>query len=86
MLCDGFRRNRTSLGAAQAPRGDRSIPGIFMVQPNHHVDALRKEPWPQLLMLLGQSGERLMMDLLIDCAVFTPVHAGTNNFCQISGQ
>ncbi|KAI5866585.1 hypothetical protein GGS23DRAFT_278248 [Durotheca rogersii] len=46
---------------------------------------LKAPPWPQLLALMGDSGERIMIDLLLDCAVFVPLKAGTNNFCQISG-
>ncbi|RYP54201.1 hypothetical protein DL768_000980 [Monosporascus sp. mg162] len=33
-----------------------------------------------------QSGERIMIDLLLDCAIFVPVNAGTNNYSQISGK
>ncbi|KAI2468812.1 hypothetical protein F4781DRAFT_251638 [Annulohypoxylon bovei var. microspora] len=35
---------------------------------------------------MGESGERIMMDLLLDCAIFIAVEAGANNFCQISGK
>ncbi|RYO73581.1 hypothetical protein DL764_010545 [Monosporascus ibericus] len=86
LLCDGFRRNRGSGPPRQACNDERNIPGLFALHPNPHVDTLKRVPWPQLLLLLGQSGERIMMDLLLDCAIFVPVNAGTNNYCQISGK
>ncbi|KAI0914866.1 hypothetical protein F4823DRAFT_571869 [Ustulina deusta] len=71
MLCDGFRRN----GGL----------GLRTVRPNPYVEALQQPPWPQLLALLGESGDRIMIDLLLDGAIFVSVDAGTNNVCQISG-
>ncbi|KAI0141095.1 hypothetical protein F4776DRAFT_614090 [Hypoxylon sp. NC0597] len=47
---------------------------------------LKQQPWPQLLSLMGESGERIMLDLLLDCAIFVPLKAGANNLCQISGE
>ncbi|KAI1118795.1 hypothetical protein F5Y14DRAFT_180447 [Nemania sp. NC0429] len=71
LLCDGFRRN----GAF----------GLRAVRPNPYVESLQQSPWPQLLALLGESGERIMIGLLLDCAIFTFVDTGANNVCQISG-
>ncbi|CAJ2501650.1 Uu.00g045030.m01.CDS01 [Anthostomella pinea] len=72
LLCDGFRR-------------DRGL-GLRAIRPNPHVETLQHAPWPQLLALLGEAGDRIMIDLLLDCAIFVSVAAGVNNFCQISGQ
>lgn len=72
LLCDGFRR-------------DGSL-GLRAVRPNHYVEALQQPPWPQLLALLGESGDRIMIDLLLDCAIFEPLSVGINNVCQISGK
>ncbi|KAI1760461.1 hypothetical protein GGR53DRAFT_509611 [Hypoxylon sp. FL1150] len=72
LLCDGYSRNRGL--------------GLRPIRPNPHVEMLKESPWPQLLALMGESGERIMIDLLVDCAVFIPVKAGANNFCQISGK
>ncbi|XP_014554463.1 hypothetical protein COCVIDRAFT_104862, partial [Bipolaris victoriae FI3] len=33
----------------------------------------------------GQSGDRIMMDLLLDCAIFLPVEANMGNYYQLSG-
>lgn len=86
LLCDGFRRNRGFGPPGQVQNGERNIPGLFALRANPHVERLKQEPWPQLMLLLGQSGERIMMDLLLDCAMFLPVNAGTNNYVQISGK
>ncbi|KAI1368000.1 hypothetical protein F5Y08DRAFT_20053 [Xylaria arbuscula] len=72
ILCNGFRRN----GAL----------GLRTVRPNHYVEALQQPPWPQVLALLGDSGERIMIDLLLDGAIFVSVGTGTNNICQMSGK
>ncbi|KAI1498263.1 hypothetical protein F5X99DRAFT_336353 [Biscogniauxia marginata] len=72
LLCDGYRRSGRL--------------GLRAVRPNSHVEALQRPPWPQLLALLGESGDRIMIDLLLDCAIFVSVNGGVNNFCQISGR
>lgn len=84
ILCDGFRRQ-----AGPAPQGDSAaastIPHLYSVYPNQHVQALKASPWPQLLMLLGREGERIMLDLLLDCAVFGSVKSGKGNLYQLAG-
>ncbi|KAI0136574.1 hypothetical protein BJ170DRAFT_18292 [Xylariales sp. AK1849] len=86
LLCDGFRRDPNFAGH-QLPVGNQqpTIPGIFSLYPNPQVEALKQAPWPQLLKLIGKCGDRIMMDLLVDCAVFVSVKAGQGNYCQISG-
>lgn len=98
MLCDGFRKSTVSrpLPHLQKPQGpgpgpsksntaSSSIPGVFQVHPNHCVKALKEAPWPQLLALVGKAGQRIMLDLLLGCAVFVAVKAGKGNFSQLSG-
>jgi telomerase reverse transcriptase len=36
-------------------------------------------------MLLGKEGERIMIDLLVDCAIFRSVKAGKGNLYQMGG-
>ena len=36
-------------------------------------------------MLLGKEGDRIMLDLLVDCAIFRSVKAGKGNLYQLSG-
>ncbi|KAI1868579.1 uncharacterized protein JN550_006154 [Neoarthrinium moseri] len=86
ILCDGFRRDPKS-AKLQGPGVNHScsIPGLFSLFPNPQVNTLKEAPWPQLLKLLGKCGDRIMMDLLLDCAIFTSVRGGQGNYCQISG-
>lgn len=83
LLCDGFKR-RVATRAETGPAED-DIPGLFVAYPNHRVKALKADPWPQLLMLLGKEGERIMIDLLVDHAIFEAVPAGRDNLYQLSG-
>ena len=81
LLCDGYRK-RTKEGDHQ----NTSIPGVWREYPNHHAAALRRQPWPQVLALLGHSGQRVMVDLLIERSIFVTIDAGIGNYYQISGK
>lgn len=97
MLCDGFRKSPNSRPSSRAQHPPNNglnksttreyvnIPGVFQVHHNHCVKALKESPWPQLLTLLGQSGQRIMLDLLLDCSVFVAVKAGKGNYNQLTG-
>ncbi|KAL0939367.1 telomerase reverse transcriptase [Colletotrichum truncatum] len=85
LLCDGFRRRGPDFGNARGPSNYDSVPGLTSVHPNHSAQVLKGAPWPQVLMLLGKSGEQIMIDLLIDTAIFVPVQAGVGNVYQLSG-
>lgn len=63
-----------------------TIPGLFSLYPNFNAQALREGSWPYLLALLGQSGEKVMINLLVECSVFVKVDAGLSNYYQISGR
>lgn len=80
LICDGYRRTKQD--------GDHissTIPGIFQYFPNTSVGALKDTPWTQVLALLGQSGERVMIDLLVDCSIYLEVQSGYRNYFQLSG-
>lgn len=47
---------------------------------------MKRAPWPQLLQLLGKSGESVMINLLLDCSIFLPVESGQGNYYQLSGK
>ncbi|KAF4829078.1 Telomerase reverse transcriptase [Colletotrichum tropicale] len=85
LLCDGFRRYAQNAGNPREPRNGDWPSGLYPVHPNHFVQTLKASPWPQLLMLLGKSGEQIMIDLLIDTAIFLPAQAGVGNMYQLSG-
>ncbi|KAF3762316.1 hypothetical protein M406DRAFT_332695 [Cryphonectria parasitica EP155] len=80
LLCDGLRR-RSGPRQQGVPS---SIQGLHRVFFNERVAAIKQVPWPQLLQILGKSGESMMINLLLDCSVFLPVEAGRGNYYQLS--
>jgi telomerase reverse transcriptase len=80
LLCDGYRKQARTDGAQAT-----GFTGLYEHYPNHRVRALKGDPWPQVFMLLGKEGDRIMLDLLVDCAIFEPVKAGKDNLYQLSG-
>ncbi|VUC33904.1 unnamed protein product [Clonostachys rosea] len=80
VLCNGF-----DVKPGNGDKGTTSIPGIYSRFPSSSFEALKEAPWPEVLALLGQSGERLMIDLLLDYSLFVTVDAGHGNFYQLSG-
>ncbi|KHN99861.1 telomerase reverse transcriptase [Metarhizium album ARSEF 1941] len=80
LLCDGFRK--------RSKEGDPPgtfVQDVYSLYPNHHSAALRQKPWPQVLALLGRSGQKVMVDLLIERSIFVAIDAGIGNYYQISG-
>lgn len=84
LLCDGYRKQAT--GADETAKRGQTVPGVFSRYPNQHVKALKESPWTHILTLLGRSGERIMIDLLMDGAMFLPVQTGRGNYYQLSGE
>ncbi|RDA84438.1 hypothetical protein CP532_2149 [Ophiocordyceps camponoti-leonardi (nom. inval.)] len=81
ILCDGFRRTKKEGDPAGA-----DIHGIFSLHPNPQTVALKCYPWPNFLALLGQSGQRIMIDLLLHCSMFEAVEARHDTYLQLSGR
>jgi telomerase reverse transcriptase len=63
-----------------------SIPGIVSTCPNSHVASMKADPWPQILMLMGKEGEKMMVDLILDCGVFVEIGNGRETYHQLSGE
>lgn len=82
LLCDGYRKS-TRPGQHGALS---SIQGVYSLHFNERVAAVKQSPWPQLLLLLGNSGENIMINMLLDCAIFLPIDAGQGNYYQLSGE
>ena len=80
LLCDGFRKTHREQDGTTS-----NIQGTFSLYRNSQVSILKQKPWPELLKLLGQSGERIMINLLLDCSLFIPIQAGFQNYYQLSG-
>ncbi|KAL8655691.1 MAG: hypothetical protein Q9226_002939 [Calogaya cf. arnoldii] len=84
MLCHGYQRRNVRMYNDE--QGTLSgIPGIALHYPNSHVGTLKSKSWSDILNLLGKDGEQIMLDLLIDCAVYAGVENGQGNFYQLSG-
>ncbi|KAF2810104.1 uncharacterized protein BDZ99DRAFT_304375 [Mytilinidion resinicola] len=85
LLCYAFQRasvqgqNGLALGAAPG------IPGILSHAPNTYVDTVKGPLWCKLHSHLGQGGDRIMIDLLLDCGIFRPLQGQNGNYVQISG-
>ena len=62
------------------------IPGLLSYYPNSYVNTMKGSLWSDLLHLLGKSGERIMLDLVLSCSIFVTVAHGTGNYLQLSGK
>lgn len=85
LLCHGFQRSGAH-SQAGPEKAAHSIPGLIYHARNAYVEALKEPLWCRLHAVLGQDGYLVMMDLLTDCGIFTPVEGHGDNYVQISGQ
>ncbi|KFZ12762.1 hypothetical protein V501_04058 [Pseudogymnoascus sp. VKM F-4519 (FW-2642)] len=85
LLCQGFSKI-PSAGRMDANNATLStVRRLVPVFPNKHFDELKLDPWPQVLGLLGKGGDRVMIDLLVDCGIFLAAGNGRGNYFQICG-
>ncbi|KAL9002381.1 MAG: hypothetical protein Q9188_004680 [Gyalolechia gomerana] len=61
------------------------IPGLVLHYPNSHVGTLKSRLWSDLLNLLGKDGEQIMLETILECAIYAPVESGKGNYYQLSG-
>lgn len=61
------------------------IPGLLAQHPNSSVQTLKSPLWCRLHALLGQGGDRILMDLLLECSIFLPIEKNVGNYYQLSG-
>lgn len=61
-----------------------AIPGVVCQYPNKFVERLTGPAWCELLSALGRGGDLVMVDLLVDCALFCPC-SGHEGLLQVSG-
>ncbi|KAL8811751.1 MAG: hypothetical protein Q9223_002113 [Gallowayella weberi] len=85
MLCHGYQRRAAPM-FSDNPEGLSVIPGVALHYPNSHVATLKSRSWSVLLNLLGKDGEQIMLDLLLECAIYAGVENGKGNFYQLSGR
>ncbi|EPE28186.1 hypothetical protein GLAREA_04977 [Glarea lozoyensis ATCC 20868] len=74
LLCQGYQRDANSRMMNRAENA-----------PNNHVSTIKSDPWPQVLLLMGNEGEKMMLDLLLDCGLFVEVTNGCETYHQLSG-
>jgi len=85
LLCHGFQR-----GGGHGQQGVKTnaitdIPGIVSRYHNSYVETLKGPLWCRLHAVLGQGGDRIMMDLLLDCGIFNHIQGRPGNYYQLSG-
>ncbi|KAL8798147.1 MAG: hypothetical protein Q9182_006915 [Xanthomendoza sp. 2 TL-2023] len=85
MLCHGYQR-RVAPMFSNNQEGLSVIPGVALHYPNSHVGTLKSRSWSDLLNLLGRDGEQIMLDLLLECAIYASVENGKGNYYQLSGR
>lgn len=61
------------------------IPGLVSQYPNPHVTNIKGTIWSHLLKVLGKAGDRVMLDLILDCGLFSRIETGKDNYYQLSG-
>lgn len=85
MLCHGYQRACNPKELNEDYCAVAGIPGLVSHYPNHNVNTLKNADWTEVLDLLGQEGDRIILDLVLECGVFVAVLCGQGNYCQISG-
>lgn len=86
LLCQGFRKDVSNSHVRQGQNAGSSIPGVVSVHSNAHVTSMKAWPWPQILALMGKSGEKVMTNLVLDTGVFVAVIGGQGTYHQLSGK
>lgn len=84
MLCHGYQRTKAPV-LHEEQTTLVGIPGLVLHYPNSHVRTLKTRPWTDLLNFLGKDGEQIMLDLLLNAAVYMSVENGRGNYYQLSG-
>lgn len=86
LLCHGFQRaGNTRREPSNNENPSCSIPNLQEQQPNSYRQTLKEPVWCRLHALLGQRGDRIIMDMLLGCSIFIPVDAHSGNYYQLSG-
>ncbi|KAF2794045.1 hypothetical protein K505DRAFT_361455 [Melanomma pulvis-pyrius CBS 109.77] len=85
LLCHGFQR-----GSGQGQYGAKAnaitgIPGLVAHFENIYVHTVKGPLWCRLHAVLGEGGDRIMMDLLLDCGIFYSIEGRPGNYYQLSG-
>ena len=86
MLCHGFQRAGNPRQANEDHCAVAGIRGLVSHYPNANVNTLKGSSWSEVLSLLGNEGDRIMLDIFMDCGIFLAGHEGQGNYYQLSGR
>lgn len=86
LLCHGYQRAHAPRKINEDHGAMAGIPGIVSHYPNSQVSSLKNGAWADVLGLLGKEGERIILDVLLNCGMFFAVESGKNNYYQICGE
>jgi telomerase reverse transcriptase len=86
MLCQGYQREVNARMVNRAENATAAIPGLVSTSSNSHVASIKSDPWPQILLLMGKEGEKIMVDLILDCGLFVEVGSGCEIYHQLCGE
>src|SRR4029077_3645518 len=86
ILAHGFQRATAHRAVAPVSGAlANNIPGLVLQYPNENVCSLKRPPWTDVLSLLGQSGEEIVIRLLLDCGIFSCLDRQHGIYYQVSG-
>jgi hypothetical protein len=86
LLCHGFQRaGKARLEPEVNLDPTPSIPGLVERHLNGYTRTLKEPVWCRLHALLGQGGDRIIMDMLLECSIFLPIRSSIGNYYQLSG-
>ncbi len=85
LLCYGYHRGPGPRACGLVDSATTTIPGLQAHHPNEHINRLKGPQWATVLRLLGKEGERVMLGLLVDHAIFVGISTGSGNYYQLSG-
>ena len=83
ILCQGFQRTTVANNGVEV-HPVPGLPGLYYTGENPYFDRLKAHPWNALPGLLGQRGDRILGELLVECGLFTSV-TGSSNLQQLNG-
>lgn len=85
MLCHGYQRASDSRGQRDDHCAVVGIPGLVSRYPNNNVTLMKDANWTEVLGLLGKEGDEIILDLVLELAMFAEVARGQSNYYQLSG-
>jgi telomerase reverse transcriptase len=86
LLCHGFQRANKAHHVQDVNHDPTSsIPGLVERHLNSYRTTLKEPAWCRLHALLGHGGDRIIMDMLLECSIFLPIQTSIGNYYQLSG-